>query len=414
MLTEEIFQRQKEFEQLFAASAFIDPVYVMETCGWLKPEQIVDTGVRKFWEKLLAGRSNMEASYDADLQPEILKWVNRTPSSLYAKEYANLIVDQEYLAKVSVGMSELVKATADKDIEKVHTLLEELAGQRVRRQEKLPTAEQAGLEFIEAVSSEVRSITTGIPGLDNNVGGLERQTLSVLAARPSMGKSSLGFQIARNVVSPGGMKVIFFSLEMNRVNLWARAACGMAGLSWLDLRAGKITDEEHAKVMQENDKLIQRYGDRLIIDHDMTDTDRVWQVVSSEKPDLVIIDHLRLLKDKHDSEVKRQGMITERLHDLSKVADCHIMALAQLNRGVESRSDRRPMLSDLRDSGEIEENSDLVFMLYRDDYYNATEYSRYSDTELLIRKFRDGIRDARLWLRFDTKRQWFDPIPGEK
>jgi replicative DNA helicase len=411
MLTEEQFQKQKEIERHFAASAFINPADVIEDCGWLNPEQLVDTRIRKFWELLKDGRSNIEASYEAELQPELLSWVNQTPSSLYAKQYANLITDRSYLSSMSIHLEKVAKAIGNSDISQVQLLIDEMAQHRPNKQEKIPDANQIGLEFVEAVTQKKRNLTTGIPALDNNIGGLEKQTLSVLAGRTSMGKSSLASQIARNVVDPGGEKVIVFSLEMARVGWWKRIACGMAGVSWLDMSSGKLSAEEEAKVFKENDKLMQRYGENLLIDDDdKTDTERIWRIVAAEKPSLVIVDHLRRVKDKNDSEVKRQGWISERLSDIAKAHDCHVMVLAQLNRGVEGRTDRRPMLSDLRDSGEIEENADLVFMLYRDDYYqNEKVFDRYSETELLIRKFRDGVRDARIVMQYDTKRQWFRP-----
>lgn len=411
MLVEEQFQKQKEIEKLFAASAFIDPGHVLEDCGWLQSEQLVDHQIRQFWQLLKEGKTNIEASYEADLQPEILNWVNQTPSSLYAKQYADLITDHAYLAGMGMHIEKVAQAIKNNDIPNVQTLVEEMATHRPNKREKIPDANQIGLEFVEAVTKGKRNLNTGIPGLDNNTGGLERQTMSVLAGRTSMGKSSLASQIARNVVDPGGEKVIVFSLEMSRVSWWKRIACGMAGVSWLDMSSGKLLPEEEAEVFKENDKLMHRYGDKLFIDDDdRTTTERIWRVVSVEKPALVIVDHLRRVKDKNDNEVKRQGWITERLSDIAKVHDCHVMTVAQLNRGVEARSDRRPMLSDLRDSGEIEENADLVFMLYRDDYYQADSvFDRYSETELLIRKFRDGVRDARIVMQYDTTRQWFSP-----
>lgn len=411
MLVEEQFLKQKELERLFAGAAFIDPTGVLEDCGWLNPEQFVDTQIRKFWEALKEGKTNIVASYEADLQPQIFDWVNQTPSSLYARQYADLITDRGYLAGIGMHIEKVARAISDNDISAVQTLIEEMALHRPNKREKIPDATQIGLEFVEAVTKGQRNLTTGIPGLDNNTGGLERQTMSVLAGRTSMGKSSLASQIARNVVDPGGDKVLVFSLEMSRVSWWKRIACGMAGVSWLDMSSGKLSSEEEAEVFKENDKLMQRYGDQLLIDdEDKTDTERIWRIVSVEKPALVIVDHLRRVKDKNDNEVKRQGWITERLSDIAKVHDCHVMVVAQLNRGVEARSDRRPMLSDLRDSGEIEENADLVFMLYRDDYYNNDSvFDRYSETELLIRKFRDGVRDARIVMQYDTKRQWFSP-----
>ncbi|MHA1962699.1 MAG: replicative DNA helicase [Candidatus Thorarchaeota archaeon] len=411
MLVEEQFQKQKEFERLFAASAFISPGHVLEDCGWLQAEQLVDTQIRKFWQLLKEGKTHIEAGEEAGIYLDLVKWTGDVPSSMYAKQYANIITDRAYLAGVGVQIEKIAKAIRDNELDMVHTLIEEMAQHRPNKREKIPDANQIGVEFVQAVTKENRNLTTGIPGLDNNTGGLERQTLSVLGGRPSMGKSSLASQIARNVADPGGEKVLVFSLEMSRISWWKRIACGMAGVSWLDFSSGKLSPEEEAQVFKENDLLMQRYGDRLLIDDNAkTDTERIWRIVSVEKPGLVVVDHLRRVKDKNDNETKRQGWISERLNDIAKVHDCHVMAVAQLNRGVEGRADRRPLLSDLRDSGEIEENADLVFMLYRDDYYqNDSVFQRFSETELLIRKFRDGVRDARILMDYDTRRQWFKP-----
>ena len=413
MLTELQYQKQKDFERLFASSAFVDPEYVLDTCGWLKPEQLVDERIRKFWELLLDGRSNIEASFDADLQPDMLKWVNQNPTSQAAPDYANKIIEHSYLAGISIQLSKIAEAAGNNDLVNVQQLISDMAAHRPKSREVLPDAEQIGLEFIEAVTKKNRDIATGIPKLDNNIGGLERQTVSVIAGRTSMGKTALALQIARNVAGPEKSKVLFFSLEMSRVSLWARMACGNADVSWLDKRASKITQDQESRLLRESDKLMQQLEKKLFVIHDPSDTDRIWRLTANEKPDLVIVDHLRLVKDKGDSEVKRQGLITERLHDMAKAQDCHVMILAQLNRGVENREKKRPLLSDLRDSGEIEENADLVLMLYRDDVYNPPDkVSPFSDTELLIRKFRDGIKDGRLWLRFNKAKQWFDPLPG--
>lgn len=266
-----------------------------------------------------------------------------------------------------------------------------------------------GVEFMEAMLEQDNDIRTGIPKLDNNIGGLERHTVSIIAGRTSMGKTALALQIARNVAGPENKKVIFFSLEMKRKNLWARMACGNAGLSWQDKRAGNLTQDDEQRILQESDQLIKLLEEKLFVVDSACDTERIWKIVSQHKPDLIVVDHLRLVKDKQgESEVKRQGWIMERLHDLAKDQNCHVMVLAQLNREVDRRGDHLPVLADLRDSGEIEENADLVIMLYRPDVYdNNSKPQLISETHLLIRKFRDGIRNGRIKLDFDTRKQWF-------
>ena len=408
MLTETMFEEQKEVERLFAACVFIDPEYVNDCCGWLKPEVLADERIRKFWTLILEGKSNVVASHETDLQIDLLKWVNQTPSLLNVSDYANLITAKSYQAGISIQIGKIAKSISVNDISETKRLIDEMAAHQRIGKEDIPGAEQIGLEFIDALMAENNDIPTGIPELDSSIGGLERHTTSVIAGRTSMGKTALALQVARNIAGPGKQKVIFFSLEMKRKNLWARMACGNAEVSWLDKRAGRLSPDDEQRLLQENDNLIGQYSERLFVVDDTCDTERIWQITADQKPAVIVIDHLRLVKDKMDNEVKRQGWITERLHDLSKAQDCHVMILAQLNRGVDTRTDHKPVLADLRDSGEIEENADLVMMLYRPDIYDKESKPQLmSETHLLIRKHRDGVRNARIKLIYDTRKQWF-------
>lgn len=254
---------------------------------------------------------------------------------------------------------------------------------------------------------EGRSIPTYIPKLDEALGGLERQTLSVLAARPSMGKTTLGWQIARNVAA-SGLKSLFFSLEMSTANLWAKASCGACGCRWRDFRNGTATEEQRTMVVDKAIEMMHRYQSFLLTEDHVNTSETIWNTVDAYRPDLVLIDHIRLVADRDDSEVKRLGEISKRAKDLAKALNCHVMLLAQLNRSVEGRDNKRPQMSDLRDSGEIEENADTILMMYREDYYDDTkERSPISETEILIRKFRDDIANQRIILPFNTRQQWF-------
>jgi len=410
-LTETIYQDQREIEQAFAASAFIAPSYVVELCGWLRPEMLRDERIKKFWEGLKAGKGEIDSSMDAGLGTDIYKWVARTPTSLGAGDYATQISKHNYLAAISSNLRFLVDGLGNMNIEAVQSIVHQMAEEKPALSTKPQTANDIALKFINAIVQDNRNILTGIPGLDNNTGGLEKQTMSVIAGRTSMGKTAIALQIARNASGPERKKVQYFSLEMSDISLWARMVCPKVGLTWMDVRAKKMSQDQEAKLLQASDELVSYYGDRLIIDEDADHTtDTIWQAVANSRPELVIVDHLGLLNDKDPDEIKRLGHMTMRLKAMSKKLDCHVMVLHQINRSVESRSDKRPMLSDLRDSGHIEQNADQVFMLYRDSYYNPpTQPSYYSDTELWIRKFRDGIKDAMVRLSFNERAQWFEP-----
>lgn len=254
---------------------------------------------------------------------------------------------------------------------------------------------------------EGRSIPTFITPIDNSLGGLERQTLTILAARPSMGKSTLAWQIARNIAS-NGLKAYIFTLEMGNNNLWAKAACGSLGLRWRDFRAGNATKQQKDELRIEVKRLMKLYGKNLLMDEGMNTTDTIWQMVDKHRPDLVVVDHLRLVANMDDSEVRRLGYMSTKMKEIAKEFNCSSLVLAQLNRGVENRSNKRPQLADLRESGQIEENADVVLMMYREDYYDDdSPPPEHSKTELLVRKFRDDILSQRVNLTFDTKHQFF-------
>lgn len=272
----------------------------------------------------------------------------------------------------------------------------------------------AAMAFLDLLDHlEGRSVPTYIPKLDDALGGIERQTLTVLAARPSMGKSTLAWQIARNVAT-AGLKAYFFSLEMSAPSLWAKAACGMTGVRWKDVRSQNVTDEQLEMVINASNDLMNRYADNLLLDDGTNTSETIWAQVERHRPDLVVIDHLRLIADPGENETKRLGVVSQRLKDMSKSFNTAVLCLAQLNRGVEAQTDKRPTLADLRDSGQIEENADVVLMLYRDDYYTTENAgNRYSMTEVLVRKFRDDIKNQRVKLAFDTRTQWFETPDGK-
>jgi replicative DNA helicase len=269
----------------------------------------------------------------------------------------------------------------------------------------------AGVAFMELVTNiKGRLIRTGIPPIDRFLVGMERQTLTILAARPSMGKSTLAWQIARNVAERG-QKVLFLSLEMSAPALWAKAACGAAGLRWMKFLAEEATEWDVKMVLDKTSELMEAYGENLLIDDGMHTTATIAKMVETHRPDLLVIDHLRYIADAGDNENKRLGLICTRLTDIAKGHNCSVICLAQLNRGVEqgsAGSDKRPSLKDLRDSGEIEEAADNVWMLYRKDYYDAeSKGNANSETELLARKFRMDLRNQRVMMIFDTVHQQF-------
>lgn len=277
------------------------------------------------------------------------------------------------------------------------------------------TAYEQAAQFIDLLANiEGRSVPTFIPPLDEATGGLERQTLTLLAARPSMGKSTLAWQIARNLAS-SGMKTLFFSLEVSVVSLWAKAACGALGLRWRDFRSGRASEQDKRRLVIKAMELRDVYGTNLLVDDGANTTDTMRQVCEKHRPDMVIVDHLQLSSDPGKDEILRLGQISSALKWIAKDMNLAALVLTQLSRGVEYRDDKRPHMRDLRESGHLEQNADNVIMMYRDDYYNPPEKGKsmpdFSETEILIRKFRDDIMHQRVMLAFDMKHQYFGALP---
>jgi len=414
--------RARNVETMFAAAVSVSPLIAIQQCGWLKPDMLLTLGIRRYWEMVLerintgmeydeAGAIAMQAAMEAGIWRDLGQWEQEVRNTHQPNSYALEIARRNYVIQQQQSLPELSKALYEFDHETAREIIATMNARQEGAAVKLPDAWQLATTFEDVVNSGKRSVDTFIPQLDAATGGLERQTLTILAARPSMGKTALAWQIARNVTNSGG-KVLFFSLEMSATNLWGRAACPVVKTTWRDVRAGRLNAEQKDKLIQASYELGMQYQDRLIILDDSHTTETIWRAVSQYQPDLVVIDHLRLIKDRNDNENKRQGAISERLKEIAKNFGTSVLCCVQLNRGVEARGDKRPILSDLRDSGEIEENADVVLMLYRDDYYNPLpnfngKPPETSPTELWVRKFRDGAREAKILMTMRLQEGWF-------
>ena len=420
--TQTMMFRQANAEHAFAASAFTYPLYTLQECGWLDAAKFVDDGVRQFWQALKDTCSSdvseeeaqsiaIQVAMAANIYHDISRWQKTLSYTPMPQAYASEINRRHYMNAVGRKVADLHMAVVSFDDKAARRIIDELHEYRMDGATKLPDAMQVADKFEAALEAGGRNIDTYVPLIDAALGGLERQTLTGVAARPSVGKTAFVLQIARNGAEAGN-KVIFASLEMSAINLWARMACPLAGLTWRDVRAGKYTPEQKAELLKFSRGLADRLGDRLrVIDQRQT-TETLWQAVAEYKPDLVVADHLRLFKDEHQSEVKRLGCVTQNLKDMGKAHDCAVLLAIQLNRALESRSDKRPNLADLRDSGEIEENLDVCLMMYRDSIYNPPEYKVKKDpTEIWVRKFRDGPSNIQINLQYDLETQWFEEKP---
>jgi len=258
----------------------------------------------------------------------------------------------------------------------------------------------------------LRGIPTGFKELDNKLAGLQNSDLIILAARPSMGKTSLALDIARHVACKEKVPVGIFSLEMSSQQLVDRMIASESRVDSWKLRTGKLsTDEEFSRIRDALDTLSKA---PIYIDDEPSNTiTRMKAVARRLKSEyglgLLIVDYLQLMTPRKDSDsmVQQITEISRSLKALARELDVPVLALSQLSRAVEQRRGK-PRLSDLRDSGSIEQDADVVMFIHREDKYNA-ESSKKNIAEILIEKHRNGPT-GKIELYFDEKRVSFTSV----
>jgi replicative DNA helicase len=234
---------------------------------------------------------------------------------------------------------------------------------------------------------------SGFTDLDDVTGGFQPGNLVVLAARPSMGKSALATNIAENAAVKHGRPVALFSLEMSETELAHRFIASQARLSSDELRKGRVKGDRWPKVLKAVEKLAAA---PLYVD-DSSDIgilevrSKARRLHARQELGLVIVDYLQLMRPdgRTDNRVEQIGQISRGLKILARELQIPVIAISQLSRAVESRNPPTPMLSDLRESGQIEQDADLVMFIYRDEYYNE-ESERLGEADVIIAKHRNG------------------------
>ncbi len=268
---------------------------------------------------------------------------------------------------------------------------------------------KTSIEKIEELykrKAEITGLSTGFAELDKMTAGLHGGELTIFAARPSMGKTAFSLNIAGHAAIKMKKTVAYFSLEMGKEAVMTRMLSAEAKVSMQELRSGKIQDSSWPRLINAAGLLSEA---PLFID----DTPgispfeiraRCRRLKAQHGLDLIVIDYLQLmdLKQRVESRERAVAEISKGLKTIAKELNIPVIALAQLNRGVEGRSDRRPMLSDLRESGSIEQDADVIGLLYREDYYDKEDPDKQGHAEVIIGKQRNGPTGT-VKLRFDGK-----------
>ncbi|KIL42868.1 replicative DNA helicase [Jeotgalibacillus alimentarius] len=250
------------------------------------------------------------------------------------------------------------------------------------------------IEMLNSTQGDITGIATGFNELDRMTAGFQRNDLIIVAARPSVGKTAFALNIAQNVATKTGENVAIFSLEMGAEQLVMRMLCAEGNINAQNLRTGALTDEDWRKLTMAMGSLSNA---GIYIDD--TPGVRVQDIRAKCRRlkqehglGMILIDYMQLIHGTGKPGENRQQEVSEisrSLKGLARELEVPVIALSQLSRGVESRQDKRPMMSDLRESGSIEQDADIVAFLYRDDYYDK-ESENQNTIEIIIAKQRNG------------------------
>ncbi|WP_097028250.1 replicative DNA helicase [Clostridium peptidivorans] len=239
----------------------------------------------------------------------------------------------------------------------------------------------------------VTGVPSGFPELDSKTSGFQRGDMVLIAARPSMGKTTFALNLAEYAALREGKSVAVFSLEMSKEQLAYKLLCSQANVDMLKLRTGNLEDKDWESIAKASGPLSTA---RIFIDDTagisvMEMRSKCRKLKIEHGIDLILVDYLQLMSGSRGNESRQQEVseISRSIKALAKEMQCPVIALSQLSRAPEQRTDHRPMLSDLRESGSIEQDADLVMFLYRDEYYNK-ETEEKNVAECIIAKQRNG------------------------
>jgi replicative DNA helicase len=332
------------------------------------------------------------------------------PSASNIRRYAEIVRERSILRKLISASDEIASNAFNTQGKPVAKILDE-AEQKIfnigeegsRMKQGFQGMESLVVDLLDRVQemadnpNDVTGVATGFHDLDRMTSGLQAGDMIVLAARPSMGKSSLAINIAEHVALNKGLPVAVFSMEMSASQLAVRIVGSIGRIDQTHLRTGHLTDDEWPRLTEAIEKLrnISLHIDEtpgLTVSELRANARRLARQCGG-RLGLIVVDYLQLMSVSSSmSEENRAtavGEISRGLKMLAKELQCPVIALSQLSRGVESRNDKRPMMSDLRESGAIEQDADVIMFIYRDDYYNK-DSKEPGVAEIIISKQRNG------------------------
>lgn len=350
---------------------------------------------------------------------------NYVPTAAHVEQYAE-IVSQKALRRRLIKASQEMVGMGYDETQTVQALIEEAEAQLFQVSQAHVKQDIASIEDILAESFErldelhkdkgkIRGIPTGLKDVDNILAGLQRSDLIIIAARPSMGKTALTLNLAHNIATKAQQPVLIFALEMSKEQLVDRMLSMESGVDAWNIRTGNLSDNDFERIGQAMGTLSEA---PIFIDDSpgITVSDlrtKARREQHKQQLGCIMVDYLQLMSGGSrfggdGNRVQEISEISRGLKAIARELNVPVVALSQLSRSVESRSPQIPQLADLRESGSIEQDADVVAFIYREDYYNP-ETDRKNITDLLIKKHRNGPT-GNVELYFDRERQRFKSL----
>ena len=384
--------------------------------------RVVFTAIQDLFEKnepvdiltvtnLLEERKQLEsvggASYIAAL-------ADAMPTASNVAAYAKIVSEKAVMRRLIQSANEIISfaygggKSTEEVLDNAEAAIFRIAERRIRSS-YFPLKEviKKNIETIERYQ-EYRETVTGVPSgykdLDKLTAGFQKSDLIIIAARPSMGKTALGLCIARNAAMDNGVPVGFFSLEMSKEQLAMRLLCAEARVDSHKIRSGFLSRQECGKLLQAAGLFmdVPIYIDDTPAISPLELKAKARRMMADRGLGLVVVDYLQLMRGRESAERREQEIseISRSLKGLAKELDIPVIAIAQLNRKVEDRLDKRPLLSDLRESGAIEQDADVIAFIYRDEVYAKQGSKEPGVAEIIIGKQRNGPSGETVKLAF--------------
>ncbi len=425
----------QEAEQALLGSVMISPKNMSEVADYLRPEDFYTIRHQKIFNAMvvlaesgqpidivsvtsfLKDHGQLESAGGASYVAEL---ANRVPSAANIKHYADLVYKKSALRSL-INSADQISELGYKEDQDVADILDRAqkivfglgnyANKKINHIKDALGDAWERFEHLSKLDGGIRGVPTGFPDLDAKLSGLQKSDLIILAARPSMGKTSLALDIARHAACKEKIPVCIFSLEMSTQQLTDRLLSAESMVDSWKLRTGAVrADEDFTRLRDALDTLSQApiFIDDEASNNIMRMKAEARKLKAEHNLGLIVVDYLQLMvpRKESDSLVQQITEISRSLKALAREVDVPVLALSQLNRSVEQRGGR-PRLSDLRDSGSIEQDADVVLFIHREKDEDSNE--KQSMAEILIEKHRNGPT-GKVDLYFDSNRTSFTNV----